>query len=48
MLGTVLTTGLVGGYVGGQMRFGLTKESSKGEDIKTLVFTPKITRKDII
>lgn len=34
--------------MGGQMKFGLNKESSRGEDIKTLVFTPRIIRKDII
>jgi len=47
-LGAILVTGLVGGYMGGQIKFGLTKQSSRGEDIKTLVFTSRITRKDVI
>jgi hypothetical protein len=48
MLGSIFTTGLAGGYMGGQMKFGLNKESSRGEDIKALVFTPRITRKDVV
>jgi len=34
--------------MGGQIKFGLIKESSRSEDIKTLIFTPQITRKDVI
>lgn len=46
--GSMLTNGLVGGYMGGKIKFGLTKESSRGEDTKTLLFTPRITRKEVI
>jgi len=48
MLGSVLVTALVGGYMGGQIKFIPSKKSSRGEDIKTLVFTPRITRKDVV
>lgn len=46
--GSMLTTELVGGYMGGQIRFLPKKSSRNGEDIKTLLFTPSIKRTDII